>query len=72
MLYRKERSGVPSLNTEGLASILDERNRGSELEENVYNLGQCGKLSEQVLSTFSSPYFGKQLFINTDTGHLLL
>ena len=52
--------------------LLDERNRGLELEENVYNQGQSGKLSGQLLSTFSSFYFGKQLFITTETAHLLL
>jgi hypothetical protein len=39
---------------QGLWRLLDEHNRG--WEENVYNQGQCGKLSEQVL-TFSNPCF---------------
>jgi hypothetical protein len=54
---------VHSLNTVGSVSILDEQG----LEEIVKNWCQCGKLREQVFSTFSSPCFGLKQFITKGT-----
>jgi hypothetical protein len=46
------------------SSVLDDKNRGKK-KNNDYNKGKCGKLIEQLLSTFSvpsqDPFFGVKL-----------